>query len=154
MGRPARPPLAPRTPEGGPRKPSQVELNACGGRRLPAPRVLTAGVGARRRSAFLLLRELGRGEGGAVEDVALADFQLVDAEERQRLARDHSAGDDHGRAFGVERTQPAALGHRYGGEALELPRETVGGENVAVDTVAVVLVEPEVEGREAGDRAC
>src|SRR5207244_2933151 len=83
-----------------------------------APRPLTAGVRARRGGAFFLLRQLRSREGGAVEDVPLADLQDVQPEERKRLSRNHCSADDHRRAVRVEWTHLPALVDRHRGEAL------------------------------------
>ena len=74
----------------------------------------------RRRVALDRLGQLRRLERGAVEDVALADLERVEAEEAQRFAQDHRAGDDHRRALGLEAGHLAALGERQRGEPLEL----------------------------------
>jgi len=57
---------------------------------------------AGRSRAFLGLRELGRLERDAVQDVALRDLEPVQAVAPQHLLDDHGARDDHRRALGLE----------------------------------------------------
>ena len=74
-----------------------------------------------------------------MQQVALADLEPVEPVAVEHLADDHRAGDDHGRALGLEAGQLAALGEREGGEALELRLDCRAREPVAVDPLGVVL---------------
>ena len=53
-----------------------------------------------------------------MEDVGLADLDLVEPECVERAGQDGGAGDDRGGAVGVEAGDLPALGERQGGEAV------------------------------------
>src|SRR5918999_3467191 len=75
----------------------------------------------------------GAGEGGAVEDVGFADFDLVEVEAAHRFEEDDGAGDDAGRAVGVEPSDAAASVDCEGGELGHDAFAGPSSESVAVD---------------------
>src|SRR5918994_1161660 len=111
------------------------------------------GVRAGWRVALGRLRERRSIERGPVEDVALARLDLVEPVAVEDLAQDHDAADDDRRTLGLERRHFAALRERERGEPLEDALDAGTRDATAVDLLAVVRVEPEVERGDGRDRA-
>ena len=120
-----------------------------------AHRLLAAGEGAGRRLALSPRRQFGRGERGAVEQVARAHFDADQAEAAQHLGDDRDTRDDHGRAPRREPGDAAALLDGESGEPCELILDRVGRDADAVDPLELLGRQPEVERGEgrggAGD---
>ncbi len=85
----------------------------------------------------------------------LGDRDLLEAEGAHRLDQDHDAGDDRRRAVGVQAGDLDPLGQRRRGELGEQVLDRGEGEDVAVDPLGVVGLEPQLDrgqrGRRAGD---
>src|SRR5918999_2340047 len=81
---------------------------------------------------------VGGGQRGAVEDVGLADLDLVEAEAAHRFEQDHGARDDGGRPVWVE---PGHAPAGVDGQGGELGHDSLAGASpdaVAVDFLGVV----------------
>ena len=79
----------------------------------------------------------------------LGDLDLGEIEGPHRLDQQDHAGDDRGRAVGVQAGDVAALGERHGGQAREQHLGLRAQEPEAVDAGGVVGVEL-LEDRRAG----
>ena len=109
-----------------------------------------AGVGAGRRGALDRRRQGGRLERRAVEQVALARLDVVEPGSRSRSSRRMSApATITGARSGSSAAHVPAVVERKRGEAVEQTGGRRGRDAVALDAVAVVLLEPEVESRPA-----
>ena len=118
-----------------------------------SPNLISSRCRRRGSRALCLGGQLRCRERRAVEDVALARLEPVQAVARQHLADDDGAGDDHRRALRFEARHAAPLLERQRCQPLELLLDGRAREHVAVHAVGVVLDEPEVERRERRDRA-
>src|SRR5829696_8740348 len=109
---------------------------------------LATGIGAWRRITFGPCGQLGSRERRAVEDVAHADVQAVEAEASEGLRDDRDSRHDHRRAGGLEpgHAAPPLDGER--GEPRQLLLDGVERDAMAVDAFADLLREAEVEGGE------
>src|SRR5580765_6909842 len=114
---------------------------------------LAAGIGAGRGGALFRLGQLSRGERGTIEDVPLARPDPVERVRLEDRDEDRRSRDDDRSAFRVECRHLASLLERQRDESLELRLRAVAREEVAVDALAVVVLEPEIERCERRDRA-
>src|SRR5437763_16388763 len=91
------------------------------------------------RSGDLLARPHKR---GAPEDVALGDLNAVEVEGSERLEQDRHAGDDRGRAVGMQAHDLAPLGDGHRRQAREQQVEVAEVEYEALHLVGIVRVQP------------
>jgi len=105
------------------------------------------GAGGSSKSLAAGAREL---QSGAAQDVMLGDLERAEFERAERLDEQHCAGDDRGRAVGVQTRHVAALvvGHR--GQAVQQLLGARDGHAVAVDALGVVRVELDPPGLDLG----
>ena len=110
------PAIAPRSssstaPPSGRARPAGINCRACRSApiRISRPSWLAAREGAGRRLALGAFGQLCGRQRGAVEDVVLADLDLVEPVAAHDLAEDRRSGDDHGRALGLEAGDAAPL---------------------------------------------
>ena len=99
---------------------------------------------AGRRGALVGLGQLGGGERGSVEDVALAHLDPGEPVAVEDLDQDRRAGHDHARASGLD-SGGDALVERQGDEPLRLRPRSRRGEVVTVDSLGVVPFQSQVE---------
>src|ERR687895_855706 len=93
---------------------------------------------------------VGGGERGAVEDVRLADFDLVEVEAAHRFEQNDGPGDDAGRPVGMEPGHSSAGVHGQRGELGDDALARASPEAVAVDFLRVVGIELLGDGGERG----
>ena len=83
-----------------------------------------------------------------MQDVPLADSELLELEPGEQLTEDHGAGDDHRGSLRMEPGERLALRQRHPGEALELGDDPLEGQEVSMSPEPFVVQEPGVEGGE------